>query len=182
MEQKKKPTAKRISQVAAGLLCLALLSAWALSGLLARFVSGSEDGDAASVASFHITDGTSSETKSITLKPGSNTGTDEKTNTFQVVVTNDSEVSVNYTFAMKLTGNLPISVAAAQAADGTANALTQEKDADGNDLLVWRTTAPASADSSTYIFYPVWQETYSDYRYSEGVESIQVTVTAEQED
>jgi hypothetical protein len=171
MEQKTKPTANRILQAAAGLLCLALLSAWALSGLLARFVSSSEDGDAASVASFHITDDTSSVTQSITLKPGSNIGSVDDDSQFQVVVTNDSEVAVNYTFSMKLTGNLPLTVAT------TETGLTKE-----NDQLIWHATAPASASSSTYTFYPVWPENDSDYRYSKGVESIQVTVTAEQED
>jgi hypothetical protein len=158
---------------AAAMLCLVLISGWAISGVLAKYVTGGSSGDSANVAAFSVTEG-AFETKSIDLLPGSGTQNDK--NTFDITVTNNSEVAVKYTFTMELTGNLPLKIATANKEE-----LTKGNDSDGN--MTWSTNVAAGENSTNnYTFYPVWDSSKNSYIYSGGVESIQVTVSAEQED
>jgi hypothetical protein len=158
---------------AAAMLCLVLISGWAISGVLAKYVTGGSSGDSANVAAFSVTEG-ASETKSIDLLPGSGDADKDK-NGFHVSVTNNSEVAVKYTFTMELTGNLPLEIATDD------EALTKDSDSDEN--MTWSTNVAAGKNSTNnYTFYPVWDSSKNSYIYSGGVESIQVTVSAEQED
>jgi hypothetical protein len=175
MEQKKKRTGNRIPLAAAGLLCLALLSSWLISGLLARYTTSAEDQDAALVAKFDITGASKSATASIVVKPGS--GTEESSrNYFTVKVKNNSEVAVKYLFSMEVEGNLPLTV---KAKSDTG----LQQDSSDTTNLSWYATDVANADADKeYQFYPVWDSADDSYRYSEGVAGIRITVTAEQED
>jgi hypothetical protein len=141
-----------------------------VSGLSARFTSGSSADDQARVAKFDVyANSTNSETFDFTdFKPG-----DTKENIIQVDLTNKSEVAVRYEFLFEMSGDIPLTLRAKED-------LTQSSQ-DGSSC--WSTTEPANSNSEkTYKFDLIWPEDENSYAYNPGVASITVTVKAVQED
>jgi hypothetical protein len=172
MEQKKKRTGNRIPLVAAGLLCLALLSSWLISGLLARYTTSTEGGDAARVATFVIDGSAEGNTGYVYIQPGSGEDAND-IDEFTIEVTNNSEVAVRYRFSMDVEGNLPLELTPT---DDSSNLEPSENN------LEWHTKDAVQNGTTKYKFKTVWKNKNNDYRYSDGIESIKVTLTAEQED
>lgn len=91
-------------RVAIMLLCLGLFSAYFVTGLFARYAASAQGSDQARVAKFSIVgDGTLLEPITAEFVPGSSQEVD-------LVIENDSEVSVEYTVEVtNATKNLPLS-------------------------------------------------------------------------
>ncbi len=90
--------------IALGLLCAVLISAYALSGLYARYISNASSGDSARVAKFSFTD--DFDEKYVDF-PASFAPGESQTNTIEI--TNNSEVAIKYVVTFEnLTNNLPL--------------------------------------------------------------------------
>lgn len=160
-----------IPRTAAVLLYLVLLSLWLLSGMSARFTTGANTDDEARTAMFNVTESSSmSHTFALVMKPGESS--DNSDNNITVTVKNSSETAVSYTIAFELSGNLPLTV------EPTANTLTQDK----TGKLIWSGGPELAGDEKSYSFKLNWAGTENSYKYSEGIESITVVITAVQED
>lgn len=98
-----------VLRLAALLLCLTLLSAWAASGMYARYSTGITGSASARVAKFRISDTLASGESTLSISgmaPGS-------TQSYSFQVTGDSEVAVKYTLKVtNETGNLPLTYTA----------------------------------------------------------------------
>lgn len=151
----KKYKTNRIPWAVTGLLCLALLSAWMIIGLSARFSIGATESDEARVAAFDVTESsTMSRNFTVTMEPG-------ESRDITVRITNSSETTVSYTIAFELEGNLPLTVVA--------------KDGDTSGTM-------AAASDKACTFQLKWDPDKNNYQYAEGIESITVEITAVQED
>jgi hypothetical protein len=164
---KRKYSKNWILWITACLLCLTLFSSNLMSGLLAKYTTGTNADDDARVAKFDITSENMSQTKAldIYMQPGKQT-LDQK-----IQITNKSEVAVAYSIELKNeTGNLPLE-------------LTIE-DLQANDTAVSGTTYQVSAQESkttfTYTLNVNWTDQSDDYMGM--VDYVTVTVKATQID
>lgn len=161
----------RILQMVLLLLACTMFSFWMLANLYARYVTGAEGEDSARVASFQVGDSNTLE-KTYELTPVT---TDSAKRQFTVKMSNDSEVAVRYTFSIAREGNLPLTITAS-GPEGTA--LSEDSTSE-----VWRVEKAAGTYSDEpYTFTLSLPDTEDNYRYAGGVESIVLTVKAEQID
>lgn len=157
----------RIIQILLILLALTMLSFWMLGNLYAKYATSSENSDQARVARFSVLD-TNDMQETYEIHPSL---TGSQVQQIKIRVTSSSDVAVRYTFSIDLDGNLPIRI---NGEDGL------EKQSNAN---IWTTekTAGASGDE-TYTFTMSLENEADSYQYAGGVESIVLTVKAEQID
>lgn len=159
-----------ISRTLLILLAFTIYSFWMLGGLYARYVTKAEGGDNARVAYFQIADSNTLQ-KTYKLVPMS---TDNQEQAFTVNMSNNSETAVRYTFSIEKEGNLPLNITA----QNNGNVLTKDTVSD-----VWSVErAAGKSGDEEYKFTLSLDNTEENYRYSGGVESIRLTVKAEQID
>lgn len=171
---KKKETDKsenKLPQILLLLCSLTLFSFWMLSHLYARYTTQMTGQDSARVAAFHVKDGNDLQ-ETYVLDPSITDGDAQK---ITVTVENNSEVAVRYTFSFEADGNLPLEITA-----GAPEGITLQKEMAQN---VWTVEKEAAVKwDETYTFTLSMEKEEENYRYSGGVESIRLTVKAEQID
>lgn len=184
----------RMMQLLLVLITLTLFSFWMLGNMYAKYVTKSEGTDSARVAAFVIED-TNNLKQTYELNP-SMTGTDEQK--VQVTIKNSSEVAVRYTFSFITDGNLPIQIAGNRKSNGS-NDENSDGNSNGSETSIGGSAATKGTDGVNANTWTVektagtsWDETYTftlsientneSYQYAGGVESIQLTVKAEQID
>lgn len=161
----------RIWQILLILLALTMFSFWMLGGLYARYVTGAEGEDSARVASFQVNDSNTLQ-KTYELNPMTINSANRQ---FTVKITNNSETAVRYTFSVEKNGNLPLNIAV-----NGPNHTTLSKDETAD---VWRVDKAAGKyQDEPYTFTLSLDDTDENYQYAGGVESIVLTVKAEQID
>lgn len=162
-------TEQRILRILAVLLGLTLISFWMLSGLYAKYVTGSQGEDSARVAAFRITDANDIQ-ETYVLNPSLSADEAKKVT---VTIENASEAALRYTFSFETEGNLPLQITGS-GPEGVM--LTQEEQ-------VWTTERPAgSGAEESYTFTLSMSNEEQNYQYAGGVESIRLTVRTEQID
>lgn len=154
-----------VLRLAAVLLGLTLLSAWATGRMYARYSTTATFSDSARVAKFNISeDGTL--TKEITIadmQPG-------QTENYQVTVTSDSEVAVYYTIAVEnVYKNLPLQTTVLDENDNTLP--------DGRATIGVNDSTP-----KTYTLQVSWPESETGAAYAGMVDVLAITLTAVQVD
>lgn len=87
-----------IFKVTSTLLMLVLVTAYLLSGLLAKYTAANASGQSARVARFSV--GAVADKESFTV-------TEEQSGEYRLLLTNDSETAVNYTVTLTLDRQLP---------------------------------------------------------------------------
>lgn len=153
----------RILRLAAVLLCLTLLSAWATGKMYARYSTGVTYQDGARVAKFNIAEsGTLTQNIEITgMKPGD-------TQEYTVTVTSVSEVAVYYTIAVEnVYKSLPLKF---DIEYGNAGEIDKA------------TIAPNETDEKTYTLRVTWPENESSPSYAGKVDVLAITLKAVQVD
>ncbi len=152
-------------RAAAVLLCLTLFSIYLVSGLFARYTSGTQNGDSARVAKFSIRSGsTLSRSVEASFYPG-------KSETATLLVENDSEVSVSYAITVtNETNNLPLSLR------------LEKKNSSLTDGTAFTDQRLQSGCSDEYTLYIDWDASHGDPAVMGMVDYITVTVTAVQID
>ncbi len=165
---KNKAKGNPLIRVAAVLFCLTLFSTYIVAGLLARYSTSAQSGDYARVAKFSIEgSGTLLQTVVATVSPGS-------TQTADLVITNNSEVAVEYTVTVtNVSKNLPLS-------------FRMEKKDSAPEPIGDGTTFTANqlpgSHTDEYILYIEWPKGENDLSLMGMVDYITVTVTATQID
>ncbi len=168
MQNNSRPKSNIFLQLAGVLLLLILFTACMMSGLYARYTTTAQGSDSARVAKFDTeaimknASNTDIAQFDISLAPGN------PDNTYYVVVTNNSEVSVNCSVsAVNETGNLPLTFV-----------LTQENNAIAYSGSVNGSIAPG--DTLTYTVKIGWQANETGYLYAGQLDSIAISVQCEQ--
>ncbi|MCD8364428.1 MAG: hypothetical protein LUC83_01180 [Clostridiales bacterium] len=194
-------TNKWVYRTVAVLLVLVLITAWFLSGMLANYSSGNDGGDEARAAEFVFTVG-EADTLDLSeiVKPGTSV-----TYTFTVANTSGnavSEVAETYKLTFTELGSLPLTYSLTDMTDvslgGTSTSSTFTSLSGGittntetvNATSAGSTNAYASgfsasvSGSGTYKLTVSWPESENSAVYSSGsgTTSLNVEVTAEQED
>lgn len=147
--------ARTVYRLVVFLFIAVVLSTYALSGPLARFVSNDDADDSARVAKYSVTTtGTLTDEFNISgIKPG-----DSFDKTFKVE--NNSEVSIRYTLTIETTGNIPLNF---------------DKYVIDGDL------APGeSSDEETVKIS--WNKSENSYLYSNAFDVVTITVVCQQID
>lgn len=103
MEKERNAKGNILMYTAAVILCVTLLSMHLAGGLYARYTTGKGDSNSAKVAAFNIEqEGTIFETIEAGVTPGT-------TKSAELIITNNSEVAVEYTLTVtNVTGTLPL--------------------------------------------------------------------------
>ncbi len=158
---------KWVLRLAALLLGLTLLSAWATGKMYARYSTGVTYTDGARVAKFNITDaiqqdGTAIQQIDITgMQPGD-------TRNYTVTVTSDSEVAVYYTITAKTVyDNLPLTFTVLDSS---------------NQPMERATIGANETDQKTYTLQVSWPSDKNSPDYAGKVDALAVTLTAVQVD
>jgi len=154
--------------VAAVLLCLALFSAYIVSGVCASYATTGQAGGQARVAKFSVTgDGVLSQPIEAALYPGAS----QKAS---LNIYNNSEVSVEYTVtATNMTKNLPLCLSISKTGEAPV--------ADGDSVTVSAAHLPGSY-TDQYTLSIDWKADQTDPDWMGMVDYIMVTVTAVQID
>ena len=156
------------------LLCLVLATTFLVCGMLARYTSTGAGRDVSRVAKFDVTGTGFTETIDLNVKmnPGDEGA---KAKSFSFLVTNNSEVAVEYTVTLRNTTNhLPVVLmvdGAAQAGFATDEGYTYTA-----------TLAANGGAGSNFEFSLSWPAAENDLAYSGQLDNIAVTVTATQVD
>lgn len=161
---------------AAILLCLVLVTTVLVSGVFARFSVGDSGTDSARVAAFAVSGTGFTQTVNLGVKmnPGDEA---DRAKHFSFLVTNDSEVSVDYIVNIRnTTGNLPLVL---NVQDASAADLAKFNTADG---YTYRATLGANSGARNFEFALSWPAADNDLVYSGQLDNIAVTVTAAQAD
>lgn len=161
----------RLMQAVILLLGLTLLSLWMLSNMYAKYASQGSGFDSGRVAQFHVSSENNMK-ETYQLNPEM---TDQDLQKVTVLITNDSEVAVKYTFKFESEGNLPLAVTG-QAPGGLLLAQSES----GDQFTIQK--AAGEELSEVYTFTIAIKNTEESYQYAGGVGSIKMTVTAEQID
>jgi len=162
----------RFVQLVMLLLALTLVSFWMLGNLYARYATQASGSDSARVAAFQITD-SNDVAETYQIYPSM---TGEEQQKVAVQIQNSSEVAVRYTFSFDTDGNLPL-VITGNSPEGTT--LTKATDTENSWTIE---KAAGSGWNETYTFALSLDNTSENYQYAGGVESMTLTVLAEQID
>ena len=159
---KKRNPGNKMSLIILSLLVLVMISTALTGNLLAKFATGSENREVASVAKFNIIESGVMEidVSANKLKPGS-------TLVQPIKVHNDSEVAVDYTLTVNTTGNMPL--------------VLEMNGEQGNPLVFSQTLAPNATERS-YDLNIVWPESENDPKYIRMVDVIKLSLTVVQKD
>lgn len=180
MDEKKDYRPNRIFRAALVLLCTVLVSVWMISGLWARYTTGSTGSDEARVASFDVTaDMKNFEAMfTVPLNPGESAA-------YSFEIKNSSETAVNLQAILETEGNLPLKI---EYQKGSTNADTwnilaeniqevQEGKCKFSDAM-----AAGNEEIQTYQIQISWPADRDGYQYANGVETVKLSVTASQID
>ena len=184
MEQRQNKQKNMAWKTAAVLFCLCLISLWALSGTLAKYVSSDTAGEKARAASvvFHVKDQDGVKSLDLTselalagLQPGQ-----KKTLPFSVVNYEGSAISetaMEYTISIETTGNLPLTYslqADSGGLDSPAASPSEKATWSGGKL-------PAAAKETHFHTLTVqWPSDKNSAEYSAEIDSVYLNVEAVQ--
>lgn len=180
MDEIKEYRPNRVFRLALVLLCAVLVSAWMTSGLLARYTSGGAGSDEARVASFDVTaDMMNFETKfPVQLMPG-------KSVTCSFTITNSSETAVNMQAVLETEGNLPLKIEYQKGntdADNWVCLAENIQNVGEGSCKFSDAMAAGNKEKQTYQIQVSWPEETNGYQYANGVEAVNLFVTASQID
>ena len=154
-----------ILRIAALLLCMVVISFCGVSNLYARYTTSASGEASARVAQFKVTEtGTMSSAFTIpNMAPGD-------TKTYEIQVTNQSEVAVRYTITAKtLWDNLPLEFAMLDSSDNKLE--------NGQDI-------GTAERGKTYTFYlqVTWPRDKNSVSYAQQTDQVEVSLAATQID
>ena len=177
------------------LLCMVLASFWLMCNIYARYTAEGSGSDEARVAKFDVTEsGTLTQQIKVDVWPGFNTGTSDTTNqsngTYQVSVTNNSEVAIEYVMTVKnVYKNLPLQFQLVEVETNENTSTSKKNLGSGAELSQ---SAEISADDHKEHLYQLkvsWPTTETDGSvnpqnpdYAGKVDVIEITLKAVQKD
>ncbi len=155
------------------LLCATLFSTHLVGNLYARYTTSGSSSDSARVAAFNITQ---EKTVSKTIEANITPGTTQIT---ELVITNKSEVAVEYTLTVtNKTGNLPLKFKLAPV-DGAPSVTTESYE---NGISINSACQIPGDHTDKYALNIVWEPGDNDLTLIGMVDYITVSVTATQID
>jgi len=160
------------------LFCATLFSMHLVSGLYARYTTGTSGSDGARVAAFRITqEGTIFQTIEANVVPGT-------TQSAELTITNKSEIAMEYTLKVtNVTGNLTPLKFTLEPADENTSPITTERYENG--ISINSACQIPGEHTDKYILNIVWEPSANeedDLALSGMVDYITVSVTAAQID
>lgn len=165
-----KKNGKRMQRLCGILASLTLLSFSGLGSLYARYVTEATGVDSARVAAFQITE-QDDLAETYVLYPELD---GEAKQEIRVTMENKSETAVRYLFSIETEGSLPLQIEAG----GPEGAVPEKQEE--NCWMVERPAGPGEAEK--YLFLLSLPDEADNYRYAGGVESLRLTIRAEQTD